>query len=118
MECKLINLIQAKLEETYNARGWFYTTMMIQAIVFDAKPFCYRVSQLTQLTNSERFDKMKYVEQREESLAQMVSIPRKEFLPQIVSGIYYHNVILQNLSEQGICFDSKDLIEKECCGSI
>ena len=44
---------------------------------------------------------MKYVEQRE------------EFLPQIVSGMYYHNAILQNLSEQDTCFDSKDLIDRE-----
>ena len=34
-------------------------------------------------------------------------------MPQIVSGNYYHNVILQNLSEQDTCFDSKDLIDRE-----
>ena len=56
---------------------------------------------------------MKYVEQREESLQHIVSIPREESLPQIVSGIYYHNATLQNLSEQDICFDSKDLIDRE-----
>ena len=56
---------------------------------------------------------MIYVRQREESLQQIVSIPREESLPQIVSGIYYHNAILQNLSEQDTCFDSKDLIDLE-----
>ena len=96
----------------YNARFWFYTTI-IHVIVFDANNFCYRISQLTQLTSPERFDQMKYVEQREESLHQIVSIPREEFQTQIVSGIYYHNAILQNLSEQDTCFDSKDLIDRE-----
>ena len=56
---------------------------------------------------------MKYAEQREESLQQIVSIPREESLPQIASGIYYHNAIFQNLSEQDTCFDSKDLIDRE-----
>ena len=28
-------------------------------------------------------------------------------------GIYYHNAIIQNLSEQDICFDNKDLIDQE-----
>ena len=108
------NLINAKfkLEEMYDgAMFWFYTT--IQAIVFDANNFCYWISQLTQLTSPERVDEMKYVEQREESLQQIVSIPREESHPQIVSGIYYRNAILQNLSEQDICFDSKDLIDLE-----
>ena len=90
---------------------WFYTT--IQAIVFDANKFCYRIYQLTQLTSPERFDQMKYVEQREESLPQIVSISRQEPLPHIVSGVYYHNAILQNLSEQDSCFNSKDLIDRE-----
>ena len=81
------------------AMFWFYTT--IQAIVFDANNFCHRISQLlTQRTRPERFDQMNYVGQREESLQQIISIPREESLPQIVSGIYYHNAILQNLSEQ------------------
>ena len=40
MVCKLINWINAKLEEMYDARGWFYTTI-IQAIVFDAKKNCF-----------------------------------------------------------------------------
>ena len=57
---------------------------------------------------------MKYVEpQREQSLQKIVSIPREEFLPQIVSGICHHNSILQNLTEQDTCFDSKDLIDRE-----
>ena len=64
MVCKLSNRINAKLEEMYNARFWFYTTI-IHAIVFDANNFCHRISQLTQLTSSERFDEMKYAEQRE-----------------------------------------------------
>ena len=97
MISKPINLINAKLEEMYDsAMFWFYTT--IQAIVFDANKFCYRISQLTQLTSPERFDQMNYVGQREESLQQIVSIPREESLPQTASGIYYHNEILQNLS--------------------
>ena len=62
--------------------------------------------------NSERFDQMNYVGQREESLQQIVSIPREESI-RIVSGNYYHNAILQNLSEQDTCFDSKDLIDRE-----
>ena len=90
---------------------WFYTT--VQAIVFDASNFCYQISQLTQLTSPERFDQMNYVGQREESLQQIVSIPREESLPQIVSGNYYHNAIIQNLSEQDTCFDSKELIDRE-----
>ena len=89
----------------YNARFWFYTTI-IHAIVSDANKFCYRISQLTQLTSPERFDELKNVEQREESLQQIVSIPREESLPQVASGIYYQNAILQNLSEQDTCFDS------------
>ena len=75
-------------------------------------PRC-RISQLTQLTSPERFDQMKYVEQREGSLIQIVSIPREELQTQIVSDIYYHNAILQNLSEQDTRFGSKDLIDRE-----
>ena len=112
MISKPTSLTNAKLEEMYGgAMFWFFTT--IQAIVFDANNFCYRISQLTQLTSPERFDQMKYVEQREESLQQIVSIPREESLPQIASGIYYHNAILQNLSEQAKCFDSKNLIDRK-----
>ena len=110
MVCKPINQINAKLEEMYDARVCFYTTI-IQAIVFDANKFRYRISQLAQLTSPERFDQMKYVEQREESLLQIVSIQREESLQQTVSGIYYHNEILQNLSEQDTCLDSKHLTD-------
>ena len=46
MVCKLSNLINAKLEVMYDARFWFYTTI-IHAIVFDAKKNCYRISQLS-----------------------------------------------------------------------
>ena len=62
---------------------------------------------------SKAFDEMKYAEQREVSLLQIFSIPREESLPQIASGIYCHNAILQNLPKQDICFDSKDLIDLE-----
>ena len=55
---------------------------------------------------------MNYGEHREESLQQIISTPREESLQQIVSDNCYHNVILQNLSEQDTCFDSKDLIER------
>ena len=75
--------------------------------------FVFRISQLTQLTRQEHFDEMKYAEQREESLQQIVSMTREESLPQNVSGNYCHNAILQNLSEQDICFNSKDLIDRE-----
>jgi hypothetical protein len=51
--------------------------------------------------------------QGQESLQQIVSISREESLPQIFSGIYNPNAILKNLSEQDICFDSKDLIDRE-----
>ena len=76
MVSKPTYLTNAKLEEMYGgAMFWFYTT--IQAIVFDANIFCYRISLLTQLPSPERFDQMKYVEQREEYLQQIVSIPRE-----------------------------------------
>ena len=49
MISKPTNPINAKLEEMYDsAMFWFYSS--IQAIVFDANNFCYRISQLTQLT--------------------------------------------------------------------
>jgi hypothetical protein len=107
MISKLINFINAKSEEMYNTSVWF--TTIIQAIILDANNFCYRISQLTQLTSPECLDQVKYIGQREEFLLQFVSNPREESLLQIVSGIYYHNAILQNLSVQDICFDSKDL---------
>jgi hypothetical protein len=108
---KLFFLINTRLEEMYSARVWF--TTMLLAIVLDANNFCHQISQLTQLTSPESLDQIKYIGQREESLQQIVLIPREESLLQIVSGIYYHDVILQNLSEQDICFSSKDLIDHE-----
>ena len=84
MVCKLINEINAKLEEMHSARFWFNITI-IHAIVFDANNFCHRISHLTQLTSPERFDEMKYAEQLEESMQQIVSIPREESLLQIAS---------------------------------
>ena len=111
MISKPTSLTNAKLEEMYGgAMFWFFRT--IQAIVFDANNFCYRISRTTQPLSPERFDQMKYGEQREESLQQIISTPREESLPQIVSNNCYHNAILQNLSEQDTCFDSKDLIER------
>ena len=92
MISKPTSLTNAKLEEMYGgAMFWFFRT--IQAIVFDANNFCYRISQLTQLTSPERFDQMKYVEQREESLQQIVSvsIPREDSLPQIVGYLLAGN---------------------------
>ena len=59
MVCKLINLINAKLEEMYDTRVWYYTTI-IQAIVLDSTNFCTRDSQLTQLTSPECSDQMKW----------------------------------------------------------
>ena len=80
MISKSTYLTNTKLEEMYGgAMFWFYTT--IQAIVFDANNFCYRISRRTQPLSPERFDQTKYVEQREESLQQIFSIPREESLP-------------------------------------
>ena len=88
-------LTNTKLEEMYGgAMFWFFTTVQanrIEAILFDANKFCYQISQLTQLTSPERFDQMKYVEQREESLQQIVSIPREDSLPQIVGYLLAGN---------------------------
>ena len=90
---KPTSLTNAKFEEMYGgAMFWFFRT--IQAIVFDANNFCYRISRTTQPLSPERFDQMKYGEQREESLQQIISTPREEFLPQIVSDNCYHNAIL------------------------
>ena len=90
MISKPINLINAKLEDMYDsALFWLYTT--IQAIVFYANNLFHQISQLIQLTSPERFDQMKYVEQREESLQQIVSIPREDSLPQIVGYLLAGN---------------------------
>ena len=59
------------------------------------------------------YTRTNWIKQGEESLQQIVSIFREESLLQIVPGIYDPNAILKNLSEQGICFDSKDLIDSE-----
>ena len=91
-------LTNAKLEEMYGgAMFWFYTTIQrIPSARIWCKQFCYWISRLTQVTSPERFDQMKYVEQREESLQQIVSIPREESLQQIVLDNCCHNAILQN----------------------
>ena len=78
----------------------------------------YHISQLTQLMswnipNPERFNQMIHIEQGEESLQHIISNSREESLQQSVSGTHYPHDILQNLSEQDICFDSKDLICRE-----
>ncbi len=56
---------------------------------------------------------MIHIEQGEESLPQIISNLREESKQQIVSGIHDPHDILQNLSKQDICFDSKDLIGRE-----
>ncbi len=80
MISKLFYQINSKLEEMYNARVWF--TNMLLAIVLDANNFCHQISRLTQLTSPERPDQpeIQYIGQREESLQQIVSIPREESL--------------------------------------
>ena len=85
-------LTNTKLEEMYGGTMfWLYTT--IQAIVFDANNYCYRISRKTQPLSPERFDQMKYGEQREESLQQIISTPREESLPQILSNNCYRDLI-------------------------
>ncbi len=56
---------------------------------------------------------MIYIEQGEESLLYIISNLQVESLQQIVSGIHDQHDILQNLSKQDICLDSKDLIRRE-----
>ena len=46
MISKPTSLINAKLEEMYDARIWFYITIIQAAIVYDANNFCYLISQL------------------------------------------------------------------------
>jgi hypothetical protein len=53
------------------------------------------------------------IEQGEESIPHIISNSREESIQQIVSGIHDPHDILQNLSEQDLCFDSKDLIHRE-----
>ncbi len=56
---------------------------------------------------------MIYIEQGEESLLHIISNLLEESMQQIVSGIHDLHDILQNLSEQDICFDRKVLIRRE-----
>ncbi len=56
---------------------------------------------------------MIYIVQGEESLPHIISNLREESLHQIVLGIHDPDDILQNVSEQDIYFDSKDLICRE-----
>ncbi len=114
MVCKPIIRINFKLEEMYYAIVWVIMTAR-QASVFDAKNFCHHISQLTQLMSGniphpERFHQMIHIEQGEESLQHIISNLQEESMQQIVSGIHDPHDILQNLSKQDICFDSKDLI--------
>ncbi len=88
-----------------------------QVTIFDAKNFCCHISQLTHwqlisgnIPHPEHFD---HIEQGEESLPHIISNLREESMQQIVSVIHDPHDILQNLSEQDICFDSKDLIRRE-----
>ncbi len=117
MVCKPINQINFKLEEMYDAIVWVYMTVR-QVNVFDSKKFCHHISQLTQLISGnvphpERFNQMIYIEQGEESLPHIISNLLEGSMQQMVSGIQDPHDILQNLSEQDICFDSKDLIHRE-----
>jgi hypothetical protein len=117
MVCKPINQINFKLEEMNDAIVWVIMTIR-QASVFDAKNFCNHISQLTQLMSGniphpERFDQMIHIEQGQESLQHIILNSREESLQQSVSGAHDPHDILQNLSEQDICFDSKDLIRQE-----
>jgi hypothetical protein len=103
--------------DALDAMVWVFMTIG-QASVFDANSFSHHISQLTQLIRGniphpERFDLMIYIEQGEELLPQISSNLREEFLQQVVSGIYDTHVILQNLSEQDTCSNSKDLIRQE-----
>jgi hypothetical protein len=54
-----------------------------------------------------------WIKQGKKSRQQIVLIFGEESLLQIFSGIYYPNAILKNLSEQDICFSSKDLVDHE-----
>ncbi len=56
---------------------------------------------------------MIHIEPGEESLPHIISDLREESLQQIVSGIHDPHDLLQNLSEQDVCLDSKDLIHWE-----
>ncbi len=119
MVCKPINQINFKLEEIVCV---FMTVR--QASVFDANNFFHHISQLTQvisgnIAHPERFDQMIYhIEQGEVSLQHIISNLREESLQQSVSGTHNPHDILQNLSEQDICFDIKDLIRRESASTL
>jgi hypothetical protein len=119
MVCKPINQINLKLEEMYDAIVWVIMTAR-QAGVFDANNFCHHISQLTQLMSRniphpEGLDQMIHIQPGEESLQHIISNLREELesLQQSVSGTHDPHDILQNLSKQDICFESKDLISRE-----
>ena len=114
MVCKPINQINFKLEEMCDALVSVIMTVR-QASVFDANNFCHHISQLTKqmsgnIPHPERFDQMIRIEQGEESMPHIISNFQEESPQQIVSSIHDPDDILQNLSEQDICFDRKDLI--------
>ena len=84
MVCTPMNLINAKLEELYDAIVWFFTNTKLVTL-FDANNFCYQISQ-HQLLSPKRSNQMINIEQ---------------------------SAILQNLPEQDM-FDSKlkDVIDR------
>ncbi len=117
MVCKPIYQINFKLDGMYDAIVWVFMTVR-QASVFDANNFCHHIPQLTQLMSRniphpERFNQMIHIEPGEESMQHIISKFQEESMQKIVSGIHDPHDILQNLSEQDICFDSKDLICRE-----
>ncbi len=98
MVCKPRNLINAKLEEIYDAIVWIFMTVR-KANVFDANNFCHHISQLIQLIRGniphrKHFDQMMYSGQGEESLQQIIFILLEESPQQIVSCIYDPHAIL------------------------
>ncbi len=102
MVCKIINQINFKLEEMYDAIVWVIMIVR-QASVFGANSYCHHISQLTQLMSGNvphpaRFHQMIYIEQGEESLQHIISNLQEESLHQIVLGIHNPHDILQNLS--------------------
>jgi hypothetical protein len=130
------NFATAAMEEIYKRLCWI--CINVKTLVYDHVGNTYQLSDLTELSEGRipnpaqlykkpvfeqksllqdlrmidiLYTRTNWIKQGEESLQQIVSIIREEFLPQIVLGIYDPNVILKNLSEQDMCFDSKDLIE-------
>ncbi len=63
--------------------------------------------------HQECFNQMIHIEQGEESQQHIISNLREESMQQVVSGTHDPHDILQNLPEQDICFNSKDLIHQE-----